>query len=58
MVSWLEFYNWILGPDGPSPKPQDYIIDNDEALDDFLDKWKRDNEKPSNSNRNRVEFNG
>jgi len=45
MENWLSYYDWVLGPDGPHPKPNKDILDDDEALDDFIDNWKRDLEK-------------
>ena len=42
MQSWFEFYDWVLGPDGPHPKPSEAVLNDDEALDMFLEKWKRD----------------
>lgn len=47
MLSWLEHYNWIFGPNGPHPGPEDWEINNDEALDDFIENWKREQSKPA-----------
>jgi len=41
MYNWFEFYDWVLGPEGPSPKPSQDIINDDLALDDFIDTWKK-----------------
>ncbi len=42
MCHWLEFYEWVTGPEGPSPRPQnwEYILENDHLLDEFIKNWK------------------
>ena len=40
MLSWLKFYDWVTGPDGPSPRPDRETLNNDEELDAFIDAWK------------------
>jgi len=47
LYSWLNYYEWVTGVDGPRP-PQEVVEDN-EALDNFVDKWKRDIQKSSGS---------
>jgi len=38
----LLFYDWVNGQDGPSPKPDNYTYNDDDALDDYIDKWQVD----------------
>lgn len=45
LYNWLEYYDWILGPEGPSPKPSQEILEDDESLDAFIKNWK-DSFKP------------
>ena len=58
MLSWLDFYNWIFGPEGPDPKPDTQTIENDQALDDFIENWKDKKNKPSDPNRKHMDFSG
>ena len=44
LLSWLRYYDWLLSGKGPKVPDQE-IIDDDEALDDYVDGWKRDMEK-------------
>lgn len=45
MLNWLSYYDWILGPEGPDPKPDEETLENDDRLDAFIDKWKKDLKK-------------
>uniref|UniRef100_A0A6M3IIV7 Uncharacterized protein n=1 Tax=viral metagenome TaxID=1070528 RepID=A0A6M3IIV7_9ZZZZ len=36
----MKFYDWVLSGKGPEPPDQE-IIDDDEALDDYIDSWKQ-----------------
>ena len=35
LLNWLHYYDWILSGDGP-PTPEQDVLDNDEALDDYV----------------------
>ena len=50
LENWFSFYDWVLGPDGPSPKPDQEIVDDDAALDAFIKDWKDSlKQKPEDS---------
>lgn len=56
LVYWLDFYDWVTGPNGPSPKPSKEIIDNDRDLDDFIETWKDNLNKNSSGSKTTNRF--
>lgn len=45
LESWLKYFSWIYGPEGPEIPDQE-IIDDQEALEEYIENWKKDLKNP------------
>jgi hypothetical protein len=50
---WLRFYDWILSGKGPEVPDED-ILDDDDALDDYLEQWKKKIKEESRERKKQV----
>ena len=39
LQNWLFYYDWIMSGEGP-PIPDEDTLEDDQALDDYVDQWK------------------